>query len=186
MRVWDAEGSIYDGLRALPRQRYLCAMWILGDELRSLYVDRASDSEQSLMSRTLDAVRKAATMSEVATETADMAAELTGRWQRLIRERENEVLPGQWNAWVTFESLAAELAGATDQYQATERLTKAATERWREPYPGKARRIDPDEEVDDTSPMARILARFGRVVSGISQMPERPWDPVAVREEILE
>ena len=160
-------------------------MWILGDELRSLYADRASDSEQSLIRRTLDAVREAATMGEVATEPAAMAAELAGRWQRLIHERESEVLPGQWNAWATFESLVEELAGSASQYEATKRLTKAATERWREPYPGKARRIDPNEEIDDASPMAQILARFSRVVDGISKMPERPWDPVAVREEIL-
>lgn len=182
MRVWDAKHSIYGALRALPPRRYLCAMWILGEELRSLYADRASDSELSLISQTLNAVREAATMSEAATETAGMAAGLTERWQRLIRERENDVLPGQWNAWVTFESLAAELAGEASQYQATERLTKAAIERWREPYPGKARRIDPNEQIDDAGPMARILARFGRVVEGISKMPELPWDPVVVRE----
>jgi len=185
MRVWDAKKSIYNGLRALPRRQYLCAMWILGDELRSLYSDRTADSEQSLMSGTLDAVREVAITGGATAEAAGRAAELAGRWKRLIGERENEVLPGQWNAWVTFESLAAEVAGTAGQYEATERLTLAATERWREPYPGRARRIDPDEEIDDASPMARTLARFRRVVEGISKMPQWSWDPVRVREQIL-
>jgi hypothetical protein len=185
VRVWDAENSIYDGLRALPKRSYLCAMWILCGELRSLFGDRLSDSERSLMTSTLDTVREVVITDEAAPGIASGAAELAVRWEGLIIERENEVLPGQWNAWVTFENLSAELAGTLGQYEATERLTLAATDRWREPYRGKARRIDPDEEVEDTSPMARTLATFQRVVTGIAQMPESQWDPEVVRAQVL-
>jgi hypothetical protein len=42
--------------------------------------------------------------------------------------------------------LMAEIAGTRKWYAATERLTNAATMRWREPL-GRAGRIDPDEEM---------------------------------------
>jgi hypothetical protein len=186
MRVWDAENSIYGGLRRLPWRRYLSAMWILGAELRSLFEDRLADSERSLIASTLDAVRETALFGGPTTDVGGRAAELTARWKELIAERENDVLPGQWNAWVTFESLAAELAGTAPRYEATERLTLAATDRWREPYAGKARRVDPNEEVADHSPMARTLSVFEHIVNGVAQAPEQELDPAELRIRVLE
>jgi len=185
MRVWDTENLIYDGLRALPWLRYLSAMWILCGEIRSLFEDRLTSSEQVLISSTMDVVREVVTTGEVRAATGLAAAELVTEWQQLISERQNEVLPGQWNAWITFELLTAELAGTADRYEATERLTLAATERWREPYPGKARMIDKNEEIDDSSPMARTLATFGRVVTHINQAGQLPRDPATVRAQVI-
>ena len=186
MRVWDAENSIYGGLRRLPWRRYLSAMWILGAELRSLFEDRLADSERSLIASTLDAVRETALFGGPTTDVGSRAAALTARWKELIAEREDDVLPGQWNAWVTFESLAAELAGTARRYEATERLTLAATDPWREPYSGKARRVDPNEEVADHSPMARTLSVFEHIVNGVAQAPEQELDPAELRIRILE
>jgi hypothetical protein len=187
VRPWDAKKSIYDGLRALPRRRYLCAMWILGGEVRSLYEDRLTAEERSLMTSTLEVVREVSSTGEATTGAAGRAAELADTWMELIIRREDEaqVLPGHWNAWAVFASLAEEIAGKAPPGEGTERLANAATERWREPYPGRARRLDPGEEVDDSSPMARTLAAFQRVVTAISDMPESELDPAAARARIL-
>jgi hypothetical protein len=182
MRVWDAENAIYDSLHALPRRQYLCAMWILATELQLLFEDRLTDPEQSLIAATLDAVRESVITDDT---IRDRAEDLASEWRTLIADRGDQVLPGQWNAWITFEDLAAELAGRTETYQATERLTLAVTERWREPYPGKARRIDPNEEIDNGSPMAQTLRKFDRIVTEVARAQPQDWDPARLRERIL-
>lgn len=187
MRVSDIEDSVYDGLRALDWRRYLCAMWILCGELRALYEGWLEDAERSLMASTLEIVRDVVIMGEVTTDMARAAAKLSARWQAWRAERPGGlpwVTPGQWNAWVVFADLTAEVAGTRKRYEATERLDNAATERWRE-FQGRARFIDPDEEIDDASPMAQTLSLFQRVVAGVGHMPESEWDPVRVQAGLL-
>ena len=107
----------------------------------------------------------------------------------MVDEREGEVMPAQWNTWKIFEDLAAEVAGMGLQYEAAERINLAATDRWRENQHGP-RYLDPNEEIDDSSPLALTLTRLGRVVSGVTMMPESAmleasWDPVRVRAQLL-
>jgi hypothetical protein len=186
VRVSDIEDSVYDGLRALDWRRYLCAMWILCGELRVLYEGWLEDAERSLMASTLEIVRDVVIVGEVTTDMAWAAAKLSARWQAWRRTalRLPWVSSGQWNAWVVFADLTAEIAGTCMRYEATERLDSAATERWRE-FQGRARFIDPDEEIDDASPMAQTLSLFQRVVAGVSHMPESEWDPVKVHARLL-
>lgn len=187
MRVWDTEESVYNGLRALDWRRYLCAMWILCGELRTLYEGWLEDAERSLMASTLELVRDGVIVGEVTADMARTAAKLSARWQAWLAERSCGlpfVDSGQWNAWVVFADLTAEVAGTCKRYEATERLDNAATERWRE-IQGRARFIDPDEEIDDASPMAQTLSLFQHVVAGVGQMPESRWDPVEVRARLL-
>jgi hypothetical protein len=83
-----------------------------------------------------------------------------------------------------FADLTAEVAGTCKRYEATEWLDSAATERWRELQNG-CRFMDPDEEIDDASPMAQTLGLFDRVVAGIGHMSESEWDPVKVQTWLL-
>jgi hypothetical protein len=108
---------------------------------------------------------------------------LQAEWKRLIAEEEKKALPGLWNSWVTFGNLSAEIAGIVPPYLAGERITTAATDRWRDPY--IRRRIDPQEEIDDASSMARTLKTFEDVVTRIAQAAEVESDPSAIREWIM-
>jgi hypothetical protein len=183
MKVWDVHMSIYDRLHELPRHRYLCAMWILCGELRSLYAQSLASEEESLMSATLDLVRKTAIGEGVMADTA-RAADLVGMWRKLIDEQEEMIFPGQLNTCMTFRNLTAEIAGLAEEYYASERLINAVVERWREPRNGRLR-VNIEEEVDEASPMARTLDLFRSVVAAIAELPDNEWDPVKVRARIL-
>jgi hypothetical protein len=68
-------------------------------------------------------------------------------------------------------------------------LRTAATDRWREFQRGPIY-LDPDEVVDDSSPLARTLSLFRRVVTGVAEMRETEmreaqWDPMTVQAHIL-
>jgi hypothetical protein len=72
----DAEWSIYQGLRSLPRRPYLVAMWILCGELRILYAPwTRGEKVLTLMASTVDLVREAAISGEPA-ELARRALDL--------------------------------------------------------------------------------------------------------------
>ena len=164
MRVWPTENLIYGELRKLPWVRYLAAMWIICWEVSTLYRERLSESERALMSLTLDAVEQVVFAGGRTMETDDVAAGLVANWKEFEQAHSEEVLPGQWNLWITFQDLAAELSGGAARYAASERVMLASTEIWREPYPGRARRIREDEEIDDNSPMAQTLFLLERIV----------------------
>jgi hypothetical protein len=197
MRVLDAEVSVSEGLRGLDWRRYLCAMWILCGELRELYADRLTGAERSLMASALDAVREVTMAGEVTADVARKAAGLYQPWKVMITEREDEfeVMAGHLNTWLVFRDLVFELTEAGRQYPylAADRLTLAATDRWRESQelqPGPIIENPRAEVVDDSSPMARTLSLFGRVVTGVTEMRETEmreaqWDPVKVRVHLL-
>lgn len=142
MRVYDTKQAICKNLRSLPWLPYLGAMHTLCKLLQAQYQDRLAPSELALMDQTLQVVRTTVQSGDPARE-AGPARLLAAKWAALIDDKSN-ALPGQWNTWCTFEALAAEIAGTAKRYAGTERLLLAATERWREPYPGRARRIDPE------------------------------------------
>lgn len=177
MRVRDVEDAIYDGLRDLPWHHYLTAMCTLCELLRDQYQQWLSEDELALMSETLHAVRATAE-TETPQDYRETAARLKTQWAIRIEDPDWDVIPGQWNTWCTFESLAAEIAGLANPYLATERLLLAVTQRWREPT-GKARRIDPDEEVPNASPMAQALTAFNDVVVSAAsrQLPASKSSP---------
>jgi hypothetical protein len=172
MRVYDTQQAIYEGLRGLPWFPYLGAMHTLCEVLQAQYQDRLADSERTLMKRD-PAHRQGNRAVRRPAGDAGPARELAAKWAALIDDDRSSVLPGHWNTWCTFEAVAAEIAGTAGRHSATERLLLAATERWREPYPSKARRIDRDEEAPDSSGLAQTLAAFERVVSTASQDPPR-------------
>jgi hypothetical protein len=172
MRVYDTETAIYHGLRDLPWLRYLEAMLTLCETLRAQYQDRLSGTEVTLMSETLRIVRTTVQSGDPA-GNADTGRELYAKWRALIEDETREVLPGHWNTWWTFQALAAEIAGTANLYSGAERLLLAATGRWREPYPGKARRTDPNEEAADSTPLAQTLAAVERIVNAAAQDPPR-------------
>lgn len=190
MRVDDATTAIYDGLLALDSRRYRCAMWIVCGGLRSVYEDRLSAAEDALMASTLDLVRNVVIHGEVAASTARGATDLSGRWTAMTLKEEAHVMPGQWNTWAVFRDLASEIARTVPEYEAAGRVDLAATDRWREDLPGPLWE-DPDEEIDELSPMARSLAFFMQVVAGVAELPDTRirsvgWDPLQVREMIFD
>jgi hypothetical protein len=167
LRVNDVEDAIYDGLRELPWPRYVAALCTLCELLRHQYLDWLSEDELALMANTLRMAR-ATVETERLEDFRETAARLQTQWTVLIAEPDWYVISGQWNTWCTFADLAAEIAGLANPYSATEYLLLAATERWRTPT-GKARRIDLDEEVANTSPLARTLTAFNDVVVSAGQ-----------------
>jgi len=189
MRVEDAAGAVYEGLRALGWRRYLCAMWIVSGELRAVHEDRVSAAEGMLMASTLRLVRDVVVGGEAVAGAVSDAASLYGQWNVMTSEWSADVMPGQWNTWMVFRDLAGEVAAVGPRYESAERVDLAATDRWREHLPGPLL-DDPGEEVDDASPVARTLAFLERAVAGVAglseaQLSEAGWDPVLVQEEIF-
>jgi hypothetical protein len=133
-------------------------------------------------------IRTVAQSGQVTAEVSGQAAGLYGRWEAMVRQDENRVMPGQWNAWVVYRDLMAEVAGSVPQYEAAERVSLAVTDRWRESSFERPVPIyeDPDEEVADSSLMAQVLARLDGIVAGVAGMSEprlraEGWDRMKVR-----
>lgn len=190
MRVQGVADLIYNGLCGLGWRRYLCAMWLVCGELRSVYDDRWTDAERSLMASTLEVVRGAVMTGRVTEALSSRAEDLSRQWRVKTVAYQDEVLPGQWNTWVVFRDLAAEIAGTSKRYEAAERVDLAATDRWRETRQGPVLQDDPDEEIDDVSPMGRVLTVLDRSVTGVAGMPESDlreagWDPANVRTRLF-
>jgi hypothetical protein len=187
VRVGDAENSIYRGLYALDWFSYLRAMWVISGELEALYEDRMGDTERSLTASTLDVVSAAAAGENVTAEIVQRAQVLADAWEKITTERENEVRAGQWNMWMVLGILMAELAGTCEKHFAAGRVNLAATERFREDmYRAGPRYFSTDEEIDDASPMARMLKRIQCIVTGVANMPEAMPDPAAVRARLAD
>jgi hypothetical protein len=185
----DAEWSVYQGLRSLPRRPYLVTMWILGGELRTLYAPWIRDEEiLALMTSTMDLVREAAIAGESA-DLARRALDLRRAWKPVIKavDADREVSGGQLNAVRIFAILAQEVAGLERRYAAADWVADAATERWRdhsEPGPILVS-VELAEEVDESGPVGQTLARFERIISGVSGHVSPEWDPVRIRAAIL-
>jgi hypothetical protein len=184
----DAKDSIYAGLRSLPRQPYLVAMWILGGELQALYARWADDEVTSLMASTMDLVREAAISGE-SNEVAWKGLELANAWRPVIEAKDSEPgVPGALlNAWATFEGLAQEIGGLSGRYDGANWATLAATDRWRDwdgPGPIIMSRVNA-EEVDASSPMGQTLAWFRRIVRGVAWYAGPECDPARIRAAIL-
>ena len=186
----DAEWSIYQGLRSLPRRPYLVAMWILGGELRTLYAPwTRGEKVLTLMASTMDLVREAAISGE-SPELARRALDLGRAWKPVLRAADrvdSGTSGGLLNAWGTFALLAQEIGGLARRYAAASWVADAATERWRdlsEPGPILVS-VEMEEEVVESSPMGQTLARFERILSGVSGQVSPEWDPARIRAAIL-
>lgn len=185
MRVYDAADSIYSGLAVLPWQpSYLAAMWILCGELQSLYAAWIEDDEAALMTSTMDLVREVVIAGE-SPRVAGRAAELATAWERVTDARQDEAPGSLPNVLVTFKALAQEIAGRCGRHDAASWVTNAAENRWRDWDDPGPRLLDPDEQVDDSSPMAQTLAWFCHVVSEVAARRGEDWDPVPIRAQIL-
>lgn len=183
MRAKDAEDSIYDDLRALGWRPYLVAMWLFCDELRSLYADQFSGEDRSLVESTLDLVRQAATDRDLA-DVKKQAGKLARAWRRLIRKKQDEDIPfGLMDTWATFDALAQEIAGTSEEYYGSEFVISPAILRWREPeHPGLLH-VNADLRVDDASPMTQTLTKFAGIVRKVSEAQGPEWDPVSLLNE---
>jgi hypothetical protein len=171
-------------------------MWIVCGGLRAIYSDRLTTAEGALMTSTLNTARDVVIRGDAAPGTAKHAADLSAQWAAMTSQwaatplgSTTEVTPGHWNTWMVFRDLAGEIAGASGRYEAAGRVDLAATDRWREGYPGFLW-DDPDEEVDELSPIARSLAFLQRAVGGVAglsetEMAEAGWDPLLVQEMIF-
>jgi hypothetical protein len=185
MRVYDASDAIYSGLAALPwRPSYLAAMWILCEELQSLYAAWISDDEVPLMASTMDLVREVVIAGE-SPQAARRASELAAAWEPVIEAREAETPAGLLNVLATFEALAQEIAGLSGRYDAANWAANAAEQRWQNWGDPGSIYLDPDQQVDDSSPMAQTLVLFARVVSEVAALPGPEWDPVRIRARIF-
>lgn len=187
MRVQQVNDSIYSGLRALDKRRYLCAMWNVCTELQALYQDRMSIAENTLVLSSLRLVRDVVRQGEATEAMVRDAASLYGQWNRIRSEPRPGVMSGHSNARMVFRELAGEIAGTSESYEATEYLDLAAGDRWREDRVLLV--YDPNEEVSDSTPMAQMLTFLQKCVTGVAALPEawlndRNWDPQSVQDEI--
>jgi hypothetical protein len=76
----DAEWSVYQGLRSLPRRSYLVTMWILCGELQTMYAPWTGNDAAALMTPTMDLVREAA-MSGESAELSRRGLDLARAWR---------------------------------------------------------------------------------------------------------
>jgi hypothetical protein len=98
----------------------------------------------------------------------------------MIDEHGGSVLPGRWNAWLVFGMLMSEIAGDSSPHLAAERVYLALAMRF-----GEGRRAGISaEEIDDDSPMARVLSRVSRMVAGVAGASEGLRDPMVIREQL--
>jgi hypothetical protein len=132
----------------------------------------------------MDLVREVIISGESA-ESTRRAKTLVDDWDRVRIEEGAGASGGLLDTWITFDALAQEVAGLSGRYYATEWVTNAATERWRTwDGPGPIV-VDPDEEADDSSPMAQTLELFGRVISRVSTTRGPEFDPARIRAQIF-
>jgi hypothetical protein len=185
MRVRDARIAIHDGLMALPwRPCYLTAMWILCGELQALYADWIGDDEHRLMASTMEMVRDVVISGESA-QAAGQAAGLSDAWDGMFDTRLAEWSAGLLNTVAVFWSLVTEIAGISGRYSAAGEVSPAVRKRWPERTRHGLIIEDPDEETDDSSPLAQALMLFGRIVSQVADYEGTEWDPVGIRAQIL-
>jgi hypothetical protein len=188
LRVRDAEVSIYDGLCAMERFRYMRAMWIIGGELRDLYGEDSGERDRSLIADTLEVIRSVSMSENISLESSRRASSLAAKWGELVDEREDQIFPGQWNAWLVFGMLMSEIAGDSKPHLAAGRVNSALTKRFSEGRRtgrrGEGRIVGPAEEIADESPMAQVLSRVSRVVVGVAGTPESDRDPIAIRGQL--
>lgn len=185
MRVNDVTDSIYSGLTALPwHPSYLAAMWLVCAELQSLYATWITDDEVPLMASTMDLVRELVLAGE-SPEVAGRATGLAAAWAGDLAARRPEAPGALLNVLATFEALAQEIAGLSGRYDGANWAPNAIEMRWWGwDVPGPIV-LDPDEQIDDSSPKGQAFTRFGRVVSGVTAWHGPDWDPVRIRAQIL-
>jgi hypothetical protein len=189
VKVRETENSIYNGLGTMEWYRYLRAMWMVGSELLDLYNDRISDLDRPLIMATLDLIRSVAKSENVSADSSQKAVDLDAEWEWVIDENEDKVSAGQWNMWMVFGMLVTEITGDGEPHSAAERVNLALTKRFREKPRSDGRpnirRVDPAEEISDESPMAQLLSRVQRIVSGVPQLPGTVRDPAAARDQLF-
>lgn len=144
--------------------------------------------EASLLETTLAITRGVAIAGSAEPFAAGNAARVRDQLASIAASRKNEVTPGRWNTWIVFRDLADEVAGTGLPFEAAERIHTAVMDRYRSAGVGTIY-IDPDEEVEESSPVVRVLRYLDRAVSGVSGLSERvlqesEWDPPRIAEFI--
>lgn len=189
MKIYKVANSVYDRLQDMDHIRYLCAMWFICHDLLSQYEDRASSSEKELMLGTLEFIRDLLGIYSGDASPSKVKSEIRGMcksWRDLVHARNDDVTSaGYWNALATFEGLMDDVLNGGSR-EGAERIAHAALGRWREDDPGIFHE-DPELEVEDSSPIARIIGQLDLVVSEISSLPESSMrqmggDPVKLQE----
>jgi hypothetical protein len=193
--VQEAADSVYGALRGLPWHPYLAAMWIMGGELQSIYAGEFVDSEDGLITATLNIVREAL-ISYDSKEEVNAAAALTSRavaledaWRQLRASREDDATTGLVYAWATFTALTQEISGSAGDDghdDAVEFVTDAVIERWptEADQEGPIWVNDPTAAVAANSPAARTLKLFERVAMEAASARGSDWDLAAFRAQI--
>jgi hypothetical protein len=136
-----------------------------------------SGTDHALMSETLNLLRESA----IEETNSTLARSLHDRWENFISEV-RRVHPGLQNTRVTYAFITAEMAELAPGYQATEWLTNAATDLWRDLT--RRQLIDPHEIVGDETPIACTLNFFENVINIIRQTEQSFIDPVSLKVPI--
>jgi len=112
---------------------------------------------------------------------ADLATDLMAQWDKVITEGMPRASGGLLNVWMAFEASAAEISGASARFYAADWVVPAAVNRWRDADRVGRRRVNPNEQVPDDSPMAHTLVTLDRVVRAASQAPDGEIDLSSLR-----
>lgn len=165
VHTYDLEQSIYDGLRALPADKYLCAMRAAIGRLANLYGRRLSDHDRELIRGTIQMVDDA------------LAAKVNGAgrpttpgsspaWWQLIDDRAYDASagPGVSTMRRVCRSLVLEIVQEARPYLAAEYVDQAVSLFWWEPGPWGFTIDEPDQIRDESHAHVVVLRELVRAV----------------------
>jgi hypothetical protein len=196
VNVLDISNSVCSDLGDLDWRRYLTAMWIICDVLRSLYSEELLSGENLLMVSTLELVRDTALTAETKDEAnrteylVTRAENLYQDWDGLFTCYGEQTSVGLTYARATFRAICQEIGGTTrpDGYDDARQFAPGAVaERRRMAPPGRPGPIwinNPSEVVDNSDPDLRILLSFQNIIADIARAQPPKWDPRQIRIQI--
>src|SRR5215468_10313687 len=168
VKLLDLAVSIHDRLRQLPYLTYLCAVYVMANEVRSAYLGLLSEEAKLLSAETLDVVRLGLQNGggRVASDN-----DLSRRWQELNEDPAEDGPPGWFAAMFVFAALAGEVTAKEPRWSAADWVADAAKKLPESDGPEMVGlvQIDPDEEAEEGSPRVQMLRKFGQVIELVDE-----------------
>jgi hypothetical protein len=160
-------------------------MWIICGELQDGLSDELGETDSSLIASTRELIRD---VSRGRGNYADNASSLFAAWDQQCTHIDTDEVPhGLAALWTLCQELIGEVTGDSGKNVASGWIMNVVTERWRTPE--ERMRVefpvyDPNEEIDDASPLGQYIKRLQWIVASAASY-SGDLDPVLMREKIL-